>query len=89
MDRSGKTVVTLTFLCFNGTIRASGASSLTAPGNPTSMVIQYSKDQLLLINKYSDQILELIDQRDDLTRSDLQGCCDAIVMNILREHKSL
>ena len=36
-----------------------------------------------LINKHSEEILKLIDKRDDLTRSDMQGAVDAIVINIL------
>lgn len=36
-----------------------------------------------LINKHSEDILRLIDNQDDFTRSDLQGAADAIVINIL------
>lgn len=37
-----------------------------------------------LINKYSEEILKVVDNQDEYTRSDLQGVVDAIVMNILR-----
>lgn len=37
-----------------------------------------------LINQYSDEILEVIDNQEEYTRSDLQGRVEAIVMNILR-----
>lgn len=36
-----------------------------------------------LINKYSENILRIIDNQDDFTRSDLQGAVDAIAINIL------
>jgi hypothetical protein len=35
--------------------------------------------------QYENEILELIDERDDYTRSDLQGRVGAIVMKIIRE----
>lgn len=38
-----------------------------------------------LINKLSDNILEVIDNQDDFTRSDLQGVIQAIVVNILNK----
>ena len=41
----------------------------------------------LLMQKYSEEILELIDCRDDFTRGDLQGAIEAIVLNILSERK--
>jgi hypothetical protein len=46
-----------------------------------------SNEKILLINKYANEILEVIDNQDDYTRSDLQGRVDAIVMNILNEKK--
>ena len=54
----------------------------------------YTRDQVLRIHKYSDQILELIENqlRNDetsLTQSDLQGAVDAIVMAILHERDAL
>jgi len=36
-----------------------------------------------LIRKYSDDILNIVDNQDEFTRSDLQGAIDAIVINIL------
>jgi len=39
--------------------------------------------------EFEDEILELIDNQDDYTRSDLQGRVSAIVMNILRKGKEL
>ncbi len=37
-----------------------------------------------LINQYSDEILKIIDNQDEFTRSDLQGVIDALVIKILR-----
>lgn len=37
-----------------------------------------------LINKLQDEILELIDDQDEFTRSDLQGVVMAKVMKILK-----
>jgi hypothetical protein len=42
-------------------------------------------EEILWMNKFENQILELIDQQDDFTRSDLQGEVQVIVMNIVRE----
>ena len=41
----------------------------------------------MLVQKYSDEILEVVDCRDDFTRGDLQGAIEAIVLNILSERK--
>ena len=38
---------------------------------------------------FENEILELIDDQDEYTRSDLQGRVSAIVMNILRKGKEL
>jgi len=46
-----------------------------------------TKDEILQEMKYSDMILELIDNQDNLTRSDLQGCVQAIVMMIIADVK--
>jgi hypothetical protein len=35
------------------------------------------------IHKYSDKILEIIDNQDNFTRGDLQGAVEAVVMNII------
>ena len=37
-----------------------------------------------LINQYSNEILEIVDKKDEFTQSDLQGALEAIVMKILR-----
>lgn len=47
----------------------------------------HSKKNILLVNKYSNEILEVIANRDEFTRSDLQGVVEAIVMNIVNEQK--
>ena len=49
-----------------------------------------TRDKVLRIHRYSNEILELIEQQlrndeDSLTQSDLQGVVDAIVMRILAE----
>ena len=44
-------------------------------------------EELIRCMKYSDRILELIDNRDDFTRSDLQAMVDAIVHSIMLEYK--
>ena len=42
----------------------------------------------LLKQKYEQEILELIDDKDDYSRSDLQGRVMAIVINIISEIKN-
>jgi hypothetical protein len=37
------------------------------------------------MKKLSDKILDLTDARDDMTRSDLQGCVDALVSDYARK----
>lgn len=37
-----------------------------------------------LINEYSEEILQIVDNQDKFTRSDLQGAIDALVIKILR-----
>jgi hypothetical protein len=37
---------------------------------------------ILFLNQYEDEILELVDDQDDYTRSDLQGRVMAIVRKI-------
>ena len=44
-----------------------------------------SNETTFLMLKYSDRILEVIDQRDDFTRGDLQGAIEAIVLEILNQ----
>jgi hypothetical protein len=46
-----------------------------------------TKEELLKVMEYSNEILEIIDNRDDFTRSDLQGIVDAIVHKIITETK--
>ena len=40
-------------------------------------------NNMLLVVQYESRILELIDDQDKFTRSDLQGAVQAVVMNIL------
>jgi hypothetical protein len=44
-----------------------------------------SVDTIKKISSYSDEILDIIDNRDDYTRSDLQGIIEALVAKIIRE----
>lgn len=46
-------------------------------------------EETKLRNQFEDEILELIDNQDDFTRSDLQGVVSALVFNILRAGKKL
>ncbi len=39
----------------------------------------------LLTSKYEDEILDLIDNQDEFTRSDLQGIVTALVNKIISE----
>ncbi len=39
----------------------------------------------LLTSKYEDEILELIDNQDEFTRSDLQGIVTVLVNSIMNE----
>jgi hypothetical protein len=41
-----------------------------------------TREQILENNKYENEILELIDNRDEYTRSDLQGIVMALVLRI-------
>lgn len=42
------------------------------------------KENRQMISQFEDSILNLIDNQDEFTRSDLQGAVTAIVFNILR-----
>lgn len=42
-------------------------------------------EEIRKISNYSDQILEVVDNREDYTRSDLQARIEAIVTQIVRE----
>ena len=44
-------------------------------------------EEMRTIWKYENEILDLIDNQDDYTRSDLQGRISAIVMQMIREVK--
>ena len=39
--------------------------------------------------KHSEKILNIVNNRDELTYSDLQGMCGAIVLNILYEAEDI
>jgi hypothetical protein len=43
-------------------------------------------EEMRRADKYENEILEVIDNKDDYTRSDLQGRISAIVLNIMRGH---
>jgi hypothetical protein len=45
------------------------------------------KEQLIF--KYEDKILDLIDNRDEFTRSDLQSCVTALVMQLINESEEI
>jgi hypothetical protein len=42
-------------------------------------------ENLKRVMEYENEILELIDNQDEFTRSDLQGAAMAVVMKIMRE----
>jgi len=46
-----------------------------------------SEETTLLMLKYSDKILEVFDHREDMTRGDLQGAIEAIMLGILSGRK--
>lgn len=45
------------------------------------------KDEVIKIMKYTNLILEIVDDQEAFTRSDLQGCIQAIVVKIISETK--
>lgn len=47
------------------------------------------KNEMKIQWEFENEILELIDNQDEYTRSDLQGRVSAIVMNIIRKGKEL
>jgi hypothetical protein len=47
-----------------------------------------TKEQRWQIHEFENEILELIDEQDKYTRSDLQGRVAVIVANILRAGKN-
>jgi hypothetical protein len=48
-----------------------------------------SKEEMLRIMGYSDEIMKLFDEFENLTTSDFQACLDAIVMKIIRVELNL
>lgn len=46
-------------------------------------------EEIRLLNEFENEILEVIDNQDEYTRSDLQGRVGAIVMNILNKGKEI
>jgi hypothetical protein len=48
----------------------------------------FSPSDLLEISKYSDKILFLIEHKDEMSNTDLQGASEAIVRTILADIKS-
>ena len=46
-----------------------------------------TKEQTLKNNEYENEILELIDNGDEYTRSDLQGIVQALILKIQSEAK--
>ena len=44
-----------------------------------------SKEEMLLLSKYEDEILDVIYNQDEFTTSDLQGRVSAIVRSIYRD----
>ena len=42
----------------------------------------------IIVLKYSDKILDIVDNRGEFTRGDLQGAIEAIVLTIIRDSKN-
>ncbi len=47
-----------------------------------------TREQMVRVVQYETEILDLIDNRDEFVRSDLQGLVQAIVMKIIEETTS-
>lgn len=45
------------------------------------------QEEMTFVIKHAEKILELIDTAESMTRSDVQGGADAIVMRIIQEVK--
>lgn len=45
-------------------------------------------DKQKLALRFSDEILELIDQADDIPRGDLQGCAEGLAMKLVVETRN-
>lgn len=52
---------------------------------PNKFKKMISNETTLKMLKYSDKILTIIDGKDEMTRGDLQGSIEAIVLMILNE----
>lgn len=59
----------------------------TLCGNRLS-TIGTQEGKTMKVLKYENEILEIVDNRDNFTRSDLQGAIMAIVMNILSDNNN-
>jgi hypothetical protein len=48
-------------------------------------------EEIRIVMKYSDKILNIIDNnlQDELSRGDLQGMCEAIIMGAVQEERAL
>jgi hypothetical protein len=47
--------------------------------------IQQREAEMRLVSKYSNDILEIVDGRDEYDRGDLEGVAMAVVLNIIHE----
>ena len=47
-----------------------------------------TENEMLLVSKYENEMLELIYGMEDLTTSDLQGCIGSILLRLHRESKT-
>ena len=45
------------------------------------------QEEMIFVFKHAEKILELVDNAENFTRSDVQGIADAIVLRILHELK--
>jgi hypothetical protein len=48
----------------------------------------YKKNEALLMMRLSDRILEIVDNRNNLTRGELQNAIDAVIMAAYQEGKN-
>ncbi len=48
---------------------------------------EITREKRMMISQFEDDILELIDNQDEFTRSDIQGAAMAIVLRILAAGK--
>ncbi len=47
------------------------------------------REKVRLINKISDEILELVDSAEDMPRSDVQGAAEAIALKIVNTSEAI